>query len=984
MRSVIRQVLLGGVCGLSSVPVMAQTPASGVDGTVTPAPQEPAEGAASEGRPASGADIVVTGTRITRDGYTAPTPVTVATTEDLVRVTPSSLPDGLNKLPQFANSSSPSRSSLNFANTPTHGNILNLRGVGPLRTLILFDGIRVPATTYVGTVDVNVLPQLLIQRIDTVTGGASAAYGSDAVSGVVNFVLNKKFTGVTGVAQAGVAQRGDNGNQRLGLAYGADFADDRGHVLLSGEYYNSDGMLRNQRASGRTGYTYVGATPGCVNTTTDATACQPGGQLNPYIAAADARLLASTPYGRIASSSIAGNPFVGQVFDPNGSVRPFQNGQATGSAFQLGGDGYTIPSNTSAVAPLTTYQAFGRASYEIADDLEVYVQGVFSRSDLSYVSLTNGNNTTSPATIYRDNPYLPDSIRATLPNATDFITVNSLLQFGPLPRTKERTDFYLGTVGVEGKISDRFTAQLAYTYGESRFDAAQSGLYDQRKTYAALDVVTNPANGQPTCRVLLDPAYASAFAGCQPLNVMGDPTVLTPAGYAYATGTSAYSATTKQNSIVGSISGDLFDLPAGAVSIAIGAEYRDQKLDLTSNADPALIDTAAERNAYFAGLRGVPAGASIFYLTNVGSAKGKLNVKEAFAELAVPVFKDSPLGAALDLSAAGRITDYSTSGTVKTWKVGGTYKPIEDLLLRATYSRDIRAPNLFELFSGAQQSIGTLIDPVSGVNGVFSAVTAGNPDLKPEIGKTLTFGGVVSPRFLPGFTLSVDYFRLKITDQINTLTAQQILNNCVSLGSSAVECGFISRPSPTAFPTLIRIAPANIAFVDTRGIDVDASYRTRLGEGALSLRVYANYLDKYDTQQNGTAPIISYAGKSLVNSTPTGYPRWRGSLTVDYAIGNFGVTVFQQYIGKQTLFIPSAPSNFVDPTISPVWYTDLSLRYKVPTAGGGVEFFGTVNNLFDKRPPLIPGTTVAVNLPTNIALYDQVQRSFTAGVRFTF
>lgn len=932
-------------------------------------------------------DIVVTGTRITRDGYTAPTPVTVATTEDLARIAPGSIPDGLNKLPQLQNSSSPSRSSLNFANQPTQGNILNLRAVGPLRTLILFDDIRMPPTTFLGTVDTNVIPQMLIQRVDVVTGGASAAYGSDAVSGVVNFVLNKQFTGITGLAQAGISDRGDNANQRLGLAGGFDFGGGRGHVLLSGEYSNNEGMLRNQRETGRIGYTFVGSVPGCVNPdpVSNPTACQAGGTLNPYIVQPDIRITAASPFGRIVGSSVTGNPFVGQVFDADGTTRPFNGGTATGSAFPIGGDGYTIPSDTSAVAPLKTYQAFARVSYELSDDISVYAQGVYSRSDLRFTSLNNGFVAPTAARIFKDNPFLPADIAATLPTNDDYVDIGVYNMNGPHPVTRQRTNFYMGTLGFEGKINDRFSADLSYTHGRSDLKSSQSGLYNFRRAYAALDVVANPAGGQPICRVLLDPAYASAFQGCQPLNILnGEPSITTPEGYRYATGASRYRAIIDQDSVIGSIHGDLFDLPAGPVSIAIGAEYRHQKLNLTSNADPALLDTAEERAAYFAGPRGVSSSALFYYLTNVGTARGSLNVKEAFAEVAIPVFKDAPFAQSFDINAAGRITDYSTSGTVKTWKLGATWKPVDDLLLRATLSRDIRAPNLYELYSGDQSGIGTLVDPVSGETANFTSVTGGNPNLRPEIGKTLTFGSVISPRILPGFSLAIDYYRLKITNQIGSLTAQQIVTNCYNLGSSASECGLITRSSPTAFPDLIRIAPANIAFLDTRGIDFDASYRTSLGEGMLGLRLYANYLERYRSQQYAGAPVLEYAGISNVSSNPTAFPHWRGTLTADYAIGDFGVTWNQQYIGPMKLGIPGAPQNFVDPHVKTVWYSDLALRFRIPGHGGHIELTGTINNLFDKKPPLIPATVPAVNLPTNIALYDQVGRTFTLGARFKF
>lgn len=954
---------------------------------------------------ASAPDIIVTGSRIVRDGYTAPTPVTVATTEELARTTPSGVADALNKLPQFGNSLSPGKSASNFSSLPIHGNILNLRSLGtpsnnpkgPLRTLILFDGIRVAPTTYIGTIDTNVLPQLLMQRVDVVTGGASAGYGSDAVAGVVNFVLDKKFTGLKGLAQAGISQRGDNGNQRLGLAGGWDFAGGRGHILLSGEYSNLEGMLRSDRDFGNQGYNFVGKNPG---------AGAPGTAANPYVIGRNILISALAPNGRITGSSVVGNPFVGQVINNNGTTRPFNTGTAVGTAgFQSGGDGYAIPADNAAITPYTTYSGFGRVSYDLTDDINFYAQGMFSRTDLSYT--TQQNALVPPSlgvNIYKGNPYLSSALDASLTGPTDFLTVGQTSAGQPKPLAKERTDFWMATAGLQGSLSSLKWA-ISYTHGESKHKLANSGLYDTKKLYAATDAVVNPANGQITCRVLLDPTVASQYSGCRPMNVLnGNPAASTPEGYAYATGTSRYTAVLKQDSIEGSISGSLFDLPAGPVDFVVGGEYRKVTLDLASNADPATLagatpaETAAIRSNYFAGLRGVPAGALYYWLTNVGSAQGDVNVKEAFAELAVPILKDTPFFQELSLNGAGRITDYSTSGTVKTWKVGATWKPIDDLLLRGTLSRDIRAPNLFELYAGAQSGIGIVNDVQvrdasgnvvygSGQNINVNSVISGNANLQPEIGRTLTLGGVLSPRFLPGFSLAIDYYKIKVTGIIETLTAQQILTNCANAGGTgAVECGLIERTTPTTFPNVVRIVPANIAFLKTAGLDIDASYRTVLGNGALGVRLYANYLDKFDSQQYTGAPIAHYAGVSVVSSNPAGFPRWRGSLTVDYSNGPIGVTLSEQYIGKMRLDIPGGrlPILFENPTVKPVWYTDLSLRFTIPNGKGNFELFGNVSNLFDKKPPLIPGTVPGVNLPTNIAVYDIVGRAFTAGARFRF
>ncbi|AEG48674.1 TonB-dependent receptor [Sphingobium chlorophenolicum L-1] len=1004
---------------ISSLAVGASIIAMAVPALAQEAAQEGAvpQAAAS----ANNADIVVTGSRIVRDGYTAPTPVTVASTEELAKTTPSGVADALNKLPQFNNSLSPSKSANNFSNLPIHGNVLNLRGLGtpsnnpkgPLRTLVLFDGMRVSPTEYVGTIDTNVLSQLLMQRVDVVTGGASAQWGSDAVAGVVNFILDKKFTGFKGVAQAGVDQRGNNGNQRLGGAFGADFAGGRGHVLLSAEYSNSEGMLRQDRSFSTQGYNFVGSLASSCSLAANGqsrTCAAPGTATNPYTIVSDVRISALAANGRIVGSSVTGNPFVGRVINNDGSTRPFDLGTAVGTTgFQQGGDGYKIPNDTNAISPLTNYNGFGRVSYDLTDDINFFVQGLYARSKYHY--FTQGNSlipATESARIYKGNPYLSTALDSALTGANDYYVVGQQDAGQPKPIAYEKTDYWTATTGLSGKFSD-FNWQVTYSHGDSKHSMDNVGLYDNRKLYAALDAVRDPVSGQVTCRVLLDPAYASQYAGCKPMDVMhGDPSRSTPEGYAYATGTSSYRARFKQDAIAANISGSLFELPAGPVDIAVGVEYRRQTLNLTSNADPAMLLTSAQKEAYFAGLRGLPRvenaqfpyptgqiNTLAYWLTNVGGSHGKLNVKEAFAEIAVPILKDTSFFKELSVNGAIRVTDYSTSGTVKTWKAGATWKPVDSLLLRGTYSHDIRAPNLYELYAGPQSGIGIVNDARntagtygSGQNVNANTLTVGNPNLKPEVANTYTFGAVFAPEFLRGFSASVDYYNIKVDKLIDSLSAQQLIDNCRNAGGSGViECSQIDRASPTTFPSLVNLIPQNIAFLKTAGIDFDFTYRTAVGNGGLGFRLYLNYLDRFDAQQYATAPVAHYAGVSVVTSNPAGFPRWRGNLTVDYSNGPFGITLGEQYIGKMRLDIPggATPIQFVNPKVKPVWYTDLTLRYTIPHGdGGNFEFFTTVNNLFDKDPPLIPGTVPGVNPPTNIAVYDIVGRAFTAGVRVKF
>jgi iron complex outermembrane recepter protein len=720
----------------------------------------------------------------------------------------------------------------------------------------------------------------------------------------------------------------------------------------------------------------------------------PGSASNPYILLPDIRISALAATGRIVGSSVAGNPLLGRVINPDGTTRPFNLGTAIGTTgFQQGGDGYFISPHTNAVIPGKSYQTFARISYDVTPDITAYAQGIFSRSKIHYITQTNSLiPPTEAVQIFKGNPFLTPEMDATLPTANDFITVGQQDAGQPQAVADEKTDFWMVTAGLEGKLGN-LNWSTNYTHGDSTHDMANSGLYENKKLYAAVDVVL--VNGVPTCRVLTTP-FAAEYAGCTPLNVLrGNPAQTSPAGYDYVTGTSRYKARIKQDGVQANLSGTLFDLPAGPIDFAVGAEWRKQTLRLDSNADPALLDTAGERATFFEGLRGVPGSTLFYWLTNVGSGRGSMNVKEAYAELAIPLVKDTTLLRELSINGAARITDYSTSGTVKTWKVGVLWKPVNDLLLRANLSRDIRAPNLFELFAGPQSGIGIINDKQntagtygSGQNVNANSLTAGNPDLKPEIAKTLTIGGVFSPSFLHGFSMSIDYYRIRVNDMIEALTPQQIIDSCLAAGGSGVPaCDQIVRATPTSFPSLIRIVPNNIAFLKTAGIDIDASYRTQLGNGTLSARLYANYISKFDVQQFAGAAIAHLDGVNVVISNPAGYPKWRGNLTLDYTNGPFGVTISEQYIHKMRLGIPipaGTPTTFVDGHVPAVWYTDLAVRVTIPHGKGHVELFGAVNNLFDKDPPLIPGTIPGVNLPTNIAIYDFIGRAFTAGVRFKF
>ncbi len=924
-------------------------------------------------------EVVVTGSRITRDGYTAPTPVTVATRDELVSITPGSLADGLNKLPQFQMSSSPSRGLHNWPREDSHGNLLNLRALDPVRTLVLLDGMRMPPTNIPGTFDVNVLPSLLMDRVEVVTGGASAAYGADAVAGVVNFVLDKDYEGIKGEIMGGVSDQGDNENARAAIAGGFKFAGDKGHVLFSAETYQNDGMNKDERDYNAKGWMYLNDGAG-------------------YRMVPDGRLNLATSYGYITGP--AGFSLAGQQILEGGGIAPLNRG-TPGGVFTSGGDGFTIPFDTSAVAEQDNQNFFARVSYDFSDDLSGYIQGAFSTSEIRYTSLSNSLN--SPASTFLvDNPYLPAGLRdAMVAEGVDRVTIGEYAGDTVKPLTIEETEFFMIGGGLEGRFNDNWSWNLNFTYGESDKTSDQHGQYEWAKVYAAIDVVTGP-NGNPVCYATLDPRpeVRSLYADCKPLNVLGgDPAALTPEGYDYASGTSSYNAVYKQAAYQALVSGSLFDMPAGPVDVVFGIEYRDSELNLTSNSDPALLDDfdangnpSAERDAVYGPIgapwqRLMPASnrGSWYWLSNQGIAQTEDQVMELMAEINVPIISGDQQ---LDLSAAYRYTDYDISGDIDTWKVGLQYRPVSDLLFRGTVSRDIRAPSLYDLGRGDSFRIGFLDDPASGTSGNITQVEGASSSLVPEESDTYTLGFVWTPADT-NFSLAVDYYSIDIEGAISQgLNVIEVVNRCHDSGGSAPECAQITRPSANAFPTSVRIVSGNFAFLETSGIDIEANYGMELGAGNLSFHLSANFLSKFETQANSVAPVLAWDGiASIGSSVSQGRPDVMGFLNVRYELGDFAAILSQQYIagmdidrvGIPTTFAPGEPTSTDD-----VWYTDLTLQNDFEMGGGNLQAFISVNNLWDEEPPIVPSTLPSSTPVTIIGVYDHIGRTFTAGLRFEF
>lgn len=914
-------------------------------------------------------EVVVTGSRVVTNGMASPTPVTVVSTDRLLAATPSNVPDALATLPQFSGTV-PQRGG--GAPATAKASTLNLRNFGPERNLVLMNGLRVGGTTAGGIVDLNTLPQMLIRNVDIVTGGASAVYGSDAVTGVINFVIDKRFNGVKTVAQYGVSSRSDNESWKVGIAAGTDlFADNRGHIEFSYEHYDSNGVPRyDARPVGEHYWTAVGA----------------GTAANPFALIRDGRSASASAGGLIIAGPAA---LVGQNFTFNGILQPFVHGQRTGTAgTEDGGDGALFNSN-ALFTPLETDQVFGRFDYEVSETISAYVEGSYSRAATNYtfapfwtIGMPGGG-----ATILNGNAFLPASAQAVLaaagPTSSFRISKWNDVDAGiPAHGIDSVTTNETFTVGLEGKLFENATWTLGVRHSRSEQDAVGYNNQNIQRSAAALDAVINPANGQVVCQVSLT-QFASLYPGCVPLNIFG-PTATSRLAADYVTDDTTFNLVNKMTLVAGSITATPFSLPAGEVRVSVSAEYRKLTLDNDSSVEPTALSNCT-------GLRANCNASTPLYSGYLSaSVSAEQNVKEAAAEVLVPLVKDIPLVKLLELNAAGRYTDYSTSGGVETWKVGFSWEVTDELRLRGTRSRDIRAPSLNDLFRGRTANQQAFTDLHTGIAGVVTGASQGNPDLVPEVAKTLTLGLIYTPQWLPGFSASVDYYDIELDKAISNVGGQNqaIQRLCEDSNGASPYCQLYVRPlpfsdhSPANYPTQVLSQSLNVAKLDTYGVDVEVNYEFDLANlfdeapGRVSARLLGSYQPHLRTQSFQGAALIESAGVSDLS-------KYRVNASISYRVDDWSVTVIDRWKSGNDVY--AEPIAYTIPDIDDYNYVDVSLDYRLKFMGGEVTAFANVQNLFDKGPPIVGGAASAPGLTFWVpASYDIVGRYYTIGLRTRF
>jgi iron complex outermembrane receptor protein len=895
-------------------------------------------------------EITVTGTRIQRDGYQAPTPLTVLGSEDIANSAPANLADYVNDIPSLVGSVTPASSNLNISAGTAGVNALNLRAMGTARTLVLLDGQRSVGSTLGGLVDINTFPQGLVKSVEIVTGGASAAYGSDAVSGVVNFILDKEYEGLKGSAEYGITKYGDAPSYRGTLTAGSSFADGRGHVLLNGEISVKDGLHSVPRKWNKSG-TYLINNPAYVA----------GNGQPERLVASGVGLSTATPGGIITNTI-----FKGTVFGQGGAVGQFNYGTVR-DAWAVGGDWQSTQVNSyQSLDPEENRKSlFGRLSYELSDHFSVFAQASYAKSkNLGQLGVQlNQANVTIKAT----NAFLPQQLRDQMADAgvTQFTlgTSNADLPIRKNDTQRELQRYVVGANGDFPLFGSTARWDIYYQKGTSRTREMARDITNTARLALAQDAVFAPSGnalGVAAGTIVCASSLTSPNNGCVPFNRMGIG-VNSQAALDYILGNPFRRQKFEQDVVAGNLSFDAFNLPAGAVSVAMGAEHRREKVSGT-------VDTEYQ---------------SGWFVGNFLPTHGSYNVTEAYLELLVPVI------AGLDINAAVRGTDYSTSGYVTTWKAGVTFEPIPDIRIRATRSRDIRAPNLGELFTAGSTRINTVVD--NGTTVQFAGTTRGNILLKPETADQWGVGVVLQPQFLRGFAFSADYYDIKIDGAIGSVDAQIIVDRCnegVTSFCSAVVRG------PNSFNNNLQIfeSPFNFAQQHAKGMDFEASYRLAMNKSNLTLRAMATrYIKNYF--DNGIAAPTDTVGQNANGGTP----KWLYRVQANYDRGGFNMNLTGRGISKgvyDNSFVEctsGCPASTVtnrtinNNSIAGAFYVDLALTQKVSVGERDLQFFLSANNLLDKDPPVVafgPAGSAYATPFTNQSLYDLLGRTYRVGVRF--
>ncbi len=889
--------------------------------------------------------ITVTGSRTITDGFSAPSPLTVIGAEQYDLRGGSDVAVILNELPAFTSSITPEATGINLINGGA--NVIELRGLGAQRALTLVNGRRfVFGASRDLAVDLNALPTALIDRVEVVTGGASAVYGSDAVSGVVNIIYDEDYEGVRATAQYGVSSREDAEQLLLSLAAGTTFAKGRGHVSLGLDYVDSEGTFERDRDFSSRGTTLI---PNSADT-------GPNDGIPAQIVADNVRLFVASPEG--VPFTTGGGLFIDPStglpaqFSPTGALQPFNPGAVVGTGVtgqSIGGDGVsaTFEDFLPQIVPVERFSATGTARFDLSDRLTAFAEATFSQSEAEQLQ---GSYFDVPgdALIPLNSPAVPPALAGALFAAGEqaFVFGRVYTDLPPIRQTMDR-QIYRVAGGFEGELGDSWRWNAYAQFGTTESEAVYPTNRITSNFLAAIGAISP---------VTLTPLFPCT-GECVPLNIFGSGQASQEAIDYVFDRTVVEDATLEQTVLAADIAGDLMQLPAGPLKVAAGIEYREESIDTEVDERVTAGDT---------------------FLNPFFPINGELDVTEVFGEANIPLIAGAPLAEDLSVNVAARYTDYSTVGGVTTWKLGSSWAPTDAVRLRGSVSQDIRAPNLRELFQSGGGGVLFVDDPcqtpLAGSNeqvncdaaGIPPNVPAGlgfnfsniigNPDLSEETADTYTIGVVFQPTAVPGLSVSLDWFDIEIQDAIAAVDSQDIIDQC--FGSAAFPnafCGQIERSPLTGEIVSVTSEFQNLDTLETRGLDVEVVYDTplsRLGlpdtSGDLRLRWIATFLDELVETPGGT-------GTTPIDRTgEVGNAEVRWNLDATYRNGAFHGFSQIRYIGESAIDNTLTVEDSALREVGAEVYWNLAGGVSFDARGRAFDLTLGVNNVTDNEPPFVP------------------------------
>ncbi len=911
-------------------------------------------------------EIKVTGSRVARDGYEAPSPTNVISSVVIDTQAATGLGEILEQTGMVKGTRNPNS---NAVNTGSPGQwTADLRGLGGQRTLVLVDSSRIvpfaPASnlSVPTTTDLNLIPTLMIDRVETVTGGASAQYGSDAVSGVVNILLRREFDGVRVRAQSGISEEGDAEQKRIGVLSGWNSEDGRAHFVFSADYVDQEGVYDIYARDWGHRETMIVATPGTPSLTwadNVHTALGVGGVIN---------------VGRNATNT-ANVPFslTGYTFNPDASIRPFEYGYplAPGatSSTMIGGEGESITKGVSLVPGVERFASYARFGYDFSDTLHGYATVGYSEST-GFLTAAQPRWTATQLFIRAENAFLPSTVRDAMADQG----------VGGFRMTRQGNDIGNNKYEVENK-SPRFSAGLegsfandwdwdahvSYGRNDYTYNSINNPIRDNLAF--ALDAVQD-GSGNIVCAATIPghPRFNPAATGCVPLNLFGEGNASAEA-IDYIQGNPHAEVVYEQTTFGANLNGQLFATWAGPIAVATGFEYREEEEEVTA-------DPIATAGGYFTG--------------NNSPYSGSFDVAEGYVEAIVPLARGAQLAELIDLNVAYRYAEYSTVGGMEAWKAGLVWEPADFLRFRVTQSRDIRAPAINELYSpGAAVTNNITMININEFGSANPAIrnyvipqrtAGGDPDVEAEEGDTTTIGFVFSPSgALADFSFSVDYYNIELDKAITNLNGANIANLCISGVRSFCDLFTFNAAGD---PTALDAGSINLGSFQQKGYDVQLDYSLPLGNGTWTIGYTGTYVidSIVDTGLPGAEPVNRAGEHGAANFAAV--PDFRGNLTTSYRTPTWSGTVQAVHVSSGRLDnLYNTPGN---PTISKNDIPSYVLfnLYGSFTLSERVRLFGAIRNALDRDPVMTPYTVL--NAPVYGAYYDKVGRQYSIGMDVSF